>query len=862
MTRPRFPWSVVARAIALLFLCGGPGAADDKPTIKKETPERLDKRGDPLPRGALARIGTLRFRHTGLGPISFSPNGKVLASGGGDGKIRFWDPATGKEVKCIAVHWKSIHTMAFSRDGTVLASGGQEGEVILLQMATGKELGGLTCGNPVLCLAFSPDGTLIATGEQSSNTVRVWDAATGRQIQCFQGKRGYDVSSVAFSPDGKTLAAVCDRQNINLWDVSTWQARGALEGHKEPITALVFAPDDKMLFSGSFDTTVRFWDLAERRERRCLGSAKENVSGQGPLIQSLAVAPDSKSLAAGRQDGSISVWDTATGKELLRWPADRGAIRSLSFSPDGKTLASASSCHRIRLWDSRTGKRLDPYTEPIARPQTIRFSPDGTFLAVDDDGQTLRLFDTSNRKERVSVEMPFMSLSSFAISPDSRTVVFAERTFAALLGIYRIRLLDAPTGKVKTAFEELTGVRGTVAFWPQEDVVTARCFDELLSWDPTTGKVLKRWKIPGGRTSELAFSPDRRILARDGEEVTNFVYAVNLSLWDLSTGKKLRSFGEGQESYRSLLVFSPDGKTLASARGRAVDREPSDVILWEVATGKERCRLKQNGREITSVAFSPDGALTATAEPGRSIRPVETIRVWDAATGEEVGRLSGHVSTVEALAFSPDSKVLASGSCDSTILFWDPWAVIPERKPPPDKLGKDRLSAIWGDLKDEDGIRAYRAIDTLARNPNEAVPFLRQLLPLEPAPDAQVIARLIADLDDDNFATREQASADLARAGPSVGPALRKALTGKTSAEARRRLMELVAPLDEQMNGPDGIRTLRAIETLERIGTAEARKVFQELQAGADSSAAEDAKASLERLARRSAPPVGAGGKK
>jgi hypothetical protein len=191
--------------------------------------------------------------------------------------------------------------------------------------------------------------------------------------------------------------------------------------------------------------------------------------------------------------------------------------------------------------------------------------------------------------------------------------------------------------------------------------------------------------------------------------------------------------------------------------------------------------------------------------------------------------------------------------------------MIAARKPPTIKLDRDRWNDAWRDLKEEDGIRAYQALDILARSPNEAITFLRQSLPLGPVgavPDARVLARLIADLDAEDFATREQASAQLARIGVAAGPALQRGLEEKPSAEAHRRLTELLTRLEEQRDKPERLRALRAIETLERIGTVEAKKVLQELGAVGDWPTSEEAQAALERLSRRTPSPARTGGSK
>src|SRR5262249_31939409 len=153
---------------------------------------------------------------------------------------------------------------------------------------------------------------------------------------------GHSIHQVAFSPNGKTLAAARTNRKIDLWEVLTWKHTGSLEGHKESVAALAFAPDSRILFTGSFDTTVRFWDVVARKELRCLGEAKKDGSSSMPVIRCLSVSQDGKSLAAGLTDGSLVVWDTTTGRELRRWNAHNLLVTSVAFSPDGKALASAS----------------------------------------------------------------------------------------------------------------------------------------------------------------------------------------------------------------------------------------------------------------------------------------------------------------------------------------------------------------------------------------------------------------------------------------------------------------------------------------------------------------------------------------
>jgi hypothetical protein len=268
--------------------------------------------------------------------------------------------------------------------------------------------------------------------------------------------------------------------------------------------------------------------------------------------------------------------------------------------------------------------------------------------------------------------------------------------------------------------------------------------------------------------------------------------------------------------------------------------------LWDLATGREIRRFNTPARDIRAVVVSPDGKTLAAGAN-------DTVLLWELATGKDRGRFQGHQARVWSLAFSPSGRLLASGSLDHTALVWDVTGMRQDGKLLTPTSRPDEIERLWTGLGSEDGIRAYRAMWMMVAAARPSVSFLAEhLRPEAPVEDGQ-LKRLIDELDSEQFMIRTRASQELEELGELAETALRKALAGDLSLEARRRVENLLHKVEARILSPKQLLTLRAIEVLEHIDTPEARQLLRRQAGGAaEARLTREAKAALERLAKRS----------
>ncbi len=560
--------------------------------------------------------------------VAFSPDGHTLAAGSWDDNsiVRLWNVPTGQLIATFTGHTHGTYSVTFSPDGAMLASGGGDLAVRLWDVATGQlKTTLIEHSGYINSVTFSPDGSILAGG--TDDKVWLWDVTTGQSLAILEHKEW--VRNVAFSPDGTTLASTNwgNDSTVKLWDTTTWQPRIILRGHSYPVSSVAFSPDGRTLATGgsSRDGTVRLWAVDT-------GQLIVTLGGHADYINSVAFSPDGTTLASASWDNTVWLRDTTTWQPRIILREYTAGVSSIAFSSDGKTLASGGSWQdgRVRLWDIETGRRKAIFGGHANSIRTMAFRPDSSTIATVGDDDTdegrIRLWNTDTGQLKTTITGHTSAILSATFSPDGTTLATAGgwpgNSSSSRKQDVAIRLWDPDTGRLKATLMGAThGVRA-IAFSPDGTILAAGIRDRNIQlWDVATRKLVVTLKSNSHPVNSVAFSPDGKTLASAGGH-GDWKTEGMVELWDVATQELIATL-TGDKSSANSVAFSPDGRTLASVHGDW-DTEAT-VQLWDVGIQELITTFTGHTEEVSSVAFSPDGkTLASGSEDG-------TVLLWNVA---------------------------------------------------------------------------------------------------------------------------------------------------------------------------------------------------------------------------------------
>jgi WD40 repeat protein len=527
----------------------------------------------------------------GVDAVAFGPDGKTLAAGCFGG-VRLLDAGTGQEMAFLKGHNWATYVVGFSPDGKSVAAKGEGDKVVVWDVASRAQLAALD-GHTGLthALAFSPDGKTLAT--ENGNTVLLWDTATWKRRATLDGHKSH-IWSVAFAPDGKTLASGSGDNSVKVWDAATGKELAAL--NTGGARSVSYSPDGRLLATASYDADrrvglVKVWPARRQDWEVVPGPGKVHYRAYAPDGRTLVVTGSGEAGSPVRPDEVLLV-GAATGKTRatlkLNPRHDAGLLFGTPvYSPDGRRLATASygdmpaalamprACE-VKVWDVAAGKETAVLPGTAGIVLSLAFSPDGETLATGTDQGVVRLWDAATGRERVTlptllkglevvqekpdgsvVSRPPSRVTGLVFSPDGKTLVTAGAN---------VRLWEVATGHQAARLRGTVSYLDALAFSPDGRLLAAAGRGRSIRvWDAATGEELAPFRGLHGEVHALVFSPDGKRLVSDGRKV-----------WDVATRLELFTFDGGGRS----ATFSADGRTLAVA-------DIGEVRLYRAATDPE-----------------------------------------------------------------------------------------------------------------------------------------------------------------------------------------------------------------------------------------------------------------------------------
>jgi WD40 repeat protein len=466
-----------------------------------------------------------------------------------------------------------------------------------------------------------------------------------------------EVTSVAFSPNNRSLLTACADDKARLWDVASGQLLRTFVGHSASVMRAVFSPDGQTIATCSLDETARLWDVASGREI-CV------LRGHEKGIQSIAFSPDGTQVATASEDRTARVWNVADGQMVFYLAQHRGMLADVAFSPDGKQLVTCATDGNVLLWDIENEQVIATLLEDSDAQRSVAFSPDGTLVAMSSIDGVL-LWDVArqriSRRFATTYTEQAYYITQVGFSPGGRYLAVSSGNGGSKNNMAQIWKID--TGELWCTFRQRDMI-SSVAFSPDGTKVATGSFDHTVRiWRFLSQPTTEPAAAYDGEIMSMQFSTDGRQLAVATNE--RAVRLWNVQSEEMGEGVLVPSLLPGNSAWAASIALSRDGKKVVIAMFGNVwiwDTE-RDGILAELATTGVIVRRQFN--MASGIAISPNEQVIVTGSID------ETARVWDLRKRQIVRTLQGHQGDITAIAFSPDGSKIVTSSTDSTALIWD-----------------------------------------------------------------------------------------------------------------------------------------------------------------------------------------------
>jgi WD40 repeat protein/serine/threonine protein kinase len=585
-------------------------------------------------------------------------DGRLALSGGGDGVIQLWDTATGASLGTLDGHEGPVLAVCWAADGQHALSGSRDRTLQLWEVRTAQRLRTFTGHADKVLAATLSTGSQYALSGSADRTVKLWDTATGRCLRTFEGHQG-GVTSVCFSVGGCYALSGSEDRTVKLWQLTTGRCLLTLEGHAGTVHSLCLAGSGRQLLSGSADTTLALWTVPSDQAapyilsrvlpsdtalaawtdyERALARGRQALAAGDAVRAAHHIREARAQPGHGRRPEAMSLW----GSLYVRLPRrtfqggwggttfaeHTEAVTSVCLSANGRLALSGGADRTLRLWDISTGTCLHTFESDMGGVTSVCLGADGRQALSSSTDATLKLWDVAAGHCLRTCRADLDVLTSAALSGDGRLAVSGSTD-------------------------------GTVHLW-----------------DVAAGQLLRVLRIHTGPVHSVALSADGRhalsgsalfVIRNDGERIFT---CGQLKLWETATGHCLQAF-EAQADAITALCLSIDGHYALTGGSQSVIQrdngrfaQSGEVHLWELATGRRLRSFTGHGGAVTSVCLSADGryALSGSTDA--------TLKLWEIASGLCLRTFAGHADAVTSVAFSADGRYALSGSADRTLKLW------------------------------------------------------------------------------------------------------------------------------------------------------------------------------------------------